>query len=317
MKNIVFIATLIFSIILIAETKIKKVVELTNDGNFYEAPKWSPDGKYIAVITSDYKGLYLINPSTRENKEISNDEITHQAFVWSEDSRSIAYRANTKKEVEIKVIDLQSKEIKTVIKSRNWLSFPFWQYSEKGRRVACINNEGKLLTNKYEAFKDEQLKSIYKRHNFDKNIVFAGGWKQNSKKRDVIINNKGKMNTDINLQKLTAKFSPNRKYYSYVYNGDIYVLNENGKDEVNLGRGMLFSWNPNSDKLVYCIAIDDEISYSESDLYLIDIDGKNKVNLTNTEDEIEMFPAWSPDGDQIVYMSLKTGNLYLIYLCEN
>lgn len=316
MKNYLIIVILVVSFCAYSEFKIEKIVKLTDDKNIYEAPKWSPDGKYIAVITNDYKGLFLINPNTLEKTKISNDEITHQAFVWSEDSKNIAYRANTKEEMHIKVIDIESKEIKTAITSTDWISFPFWQYSEKGKRAACINDEGKLLSSKYGVFKDEKHKSIYKRHNFDKNIVYAGGWKKNSKNQDIVINNDGKISKGINLKKLSATFSPNRRYYSYTYNGDIFVFDENGQNEINLGRGMMLSWSPNSNRLVYCIAVEDEISYSESDLYIIDIDGKNKMKLTKTEDEIEMFPDWSPEGDKIVYTSLKTGNLYLIYLCE-
>ena len=48
-----------------------------------------------------------------------------------------------------------------------------------------------------------------------------------------------------------------------------------------------------------------------SELYLINIDGTNKQNLTNTDDMIEMYPMFSPDNSKIVFSDEKTRNIYI------
>ena len=44
------------------------------------------------------------------------------------------------------------------------------------------------------------------------------------------------------------------------------------------------------------------------EIYVIDIDGSNLVNLTNTPTWYEEAPSWSPDGERITFGSSRDGN---------
>jgi Tol biopolymer transport system component len=56
----------------------------------------------------------------------------------------------------------------------------------------------------------------------------------------------------------------------------------------------------------------DEFINSNIEIYVMDCDGSNRVQLTN-QASFDLEPDWSPDGNQIVYMSSRNGN-FEIYI---
>jgi Tol biopolymer transport system component len=60
------------------------------------------------------------------------------------------------------------------------------------------------------------------------------------------------------------------------------------------------------------IAEDDGHDYTSSDIYIINVDGTQKTNLTSTNDMIEMNPCITPDGKSIVFDLVNDGSIYLM-----
>ena len=50
---------------------------------------------------------------------------------------------------------------------------------------------------------------------------------------------------------------------------------------------------------------------TDSDIYAVNINNAQPIALTNTKDEIEMYPDCSGDGSKIVYHTLD-GDIYLM-----
>ena len=57
-------------------------------------------------------------------------------------------------------------------------------------------------------------------------------------------------------------------------------------------------WSPDGKRLVFSGAI---TPGSDQDIYVVDVDGSQEINLTGTPDGNENQPAWSPDGQTIVF----------------
>lgn len=103
---------------------------------------------------------------------------------------------------------------------------------------------------------------------------------------------------------------------------NIYVMDSDGSNVVQLtGKGSEEakpSWSPSGQQIVYSSR---DVFTSEGqlienpnwDLYVIDVDGKNAVQLTNGPGN-ELEAAWSPDGRHIAFISDQNGSDFDIYV---
>ena len=48
--------------------------------------------------------------------------------------------------------------------------------------------------------------------------------------------------------------------------------------------------------------------FSRGEVYVINVDGSNPINLTQSLKKPEVYPEWSPDGQQIAFTSDRDGN---------
>jgi len=111
----------------------------------------------------------------------------------------------------------------------------------------------------------------------------------------------------------------------------LFVLDLDGKelaylgggleDTIDLGHGITGrierstpKWAPDSKKMAAMFYAEDEWNVIGTDLVVIDVDGNERTRLTNTPDEIETNPVWSPDGMRIAYFGSKSNKIYVLKL---
>ncbi len=120
------------------------------------------------------------------------------------------------------------------------------------------------------------------------------------------------------------RISPDGRYRAYVTTGpgdetpQIYIQGEVNQYgiaptwKVTVGfHAVCYDpmWSPDGTKLVF---VSEE--NGSDDIWVINIDGSNPINLTPNTWEWDKHPSWSPDGRRIVFWSNRTGikNIYIM-----
>ena len=100
-------------------------------------------------------------------------------------------------------------------------------------------------------------------------------------------------------------WSPNGKKLSFgtIIGGkrEIFVMNSDGSNQTQLtfeGNNDQAEWSPDSSMIAFVSDrdIDDEV-------YVMGADGSNQTNLTKNPHEADITPVWSPNGNEIFYLS--------------
>ena len=125
-------------------------------------------------------------------------------------------------------------------------------------------------------------------------------------------NNVTKLTNDNNFESRPS-WSPNGMKIAFssfrflVGNSEIYVVDADGKNEINLTQhemgDVVPSWSPDGSKIAFA-AGPQNVQFHPLHIFVINADGKERRNLTDDTNLTDSFsPTWSPDGKSIVFSS--------------
>ncbi len=280
---------------------------LTPDSLILQQPRWSPDGTKIAAAGNGYRGLWVMDADGSNLRQLSEDRGAGYGFAWSHDSQRIAIRVyeymKRRRSQVIKLVSISTGENHVLTKlSGAGSGLPVWTQTDahilvEGRRDMQVL---KVRANGLSAAPDTAESSVF--YNAREALIFA------NQQGEIVRRLKPLKGTYLN-----AELSPNGTYIAFeLYGGNLHVVKRDGAELTDLGPGERPQWAPDSKRLTYMITVDDGHQILNSDIYVIDIDGSDKQNLTGTTTKIEMNPDWSPNEDVIVFDEMKSGQIYKI-----
>ncbi len=279
-------------------------VLIQEEGEFYMAPVWSPDGSMIAFTQPRYNGLVIFHIDEGRVELVTDEESAGFGFSWSEDSRSLLARVSKYEGVRrltaIKVFSIADKEQEIVLDYRPGVSgIPRW--ATPNDAVALYSHGQTMIMqtsgDNRSAWQEMSIQS-------ESSLISEGTMPA----RDI-----ESIDPFPGEQYLNAVYSPDKRRIVFeVMGGDMYVVNTDGTGLTNLGLGYRPQWSPDGDYVVYMITEDDGHNYTASDIHAIRADRTGQIRLTDSPSQLFMNPSWSPDGSRIVFNDMNDGRIYVL-----
>ncbi|WP_421775049.1 hypothetical protein [Gracilimonas sp.] len=311
------ISSIITSLLLVISLSVTAFAQPSADGepqrlisaeaSDFINPVWSPDGTKIAFTSSQQQGLWIADADGSGIEQITNESAGY-GFSWSSDSESILTRVseyqNKRRKLAVKIYHTNGNEPTLLTEFRDQMpAIPKWANNDQQVVLISDNDIESFQTGK--EVSTQQKASITKPFYVLKSNQIATG--------KVPANSTENISPFDDAQYLNLEVSPDgRKLAFEVYGGNLFVMNIDGTNLMDLGKANRAKWSPDSQYLVAMVADDDGHNYTKSDLYALSIDGEERINLTSSTDIIAMNPDWSPQGNQIVFDSPDDGSIYIL-----
>jgi Tol biopolymer transport system component len=110
-------------------------------------------------------------------------------------------------------------------------------------------------------------------------------------------------------------WSPDGERIAFVSDRDgkfeIYVMDADGANQTRLTTNNAYDgnpvWSPDGKKIAYTkySAYECEGCVGESEIYVMDADGSNQINLSNSPAKFDVDFSWSPDGQKVAFTTVR------------
>jgi Tol biopolymer transport system component len=279
-------------------------VAITAAEDLYMSPVWSPSGHTIAVTGSHYSGIYLVSFPEGEVVQLSDDPAAGFGMAWNHEGTEIAARIsryeNRRRNNAVAVFDAITGQKRMISEFSSRLAgTPKWTESDQ---QVYMSGGGRLSL--YTA--DPSLQKVSSTAPRER-IVYADDKRiqirEAASENDVVM-----QTAEGRILNLLPAPDGSKLVYE-VMGGSIWVVNSDGSTPVDLGAGDGPVWNPDGTKIAFAITTDDGHQFLSADIYVVNADGSGLVNLTKTDDAMEVHPTWSPDGRYIAYEVMDTGQI--------
>lgn len=261
------------------ERKIVKVGEI-NYSQHLSHPQVSPNGKYVAATTEGNLGILIFDINSKQNvAEIGLDKKIGFDVFWNKQSNKIYFKERIDRQWITKSYSIESQKV-VELKEVNPKALQSWVLAEGPEDpIVFITKDLKIgaqtLDNSKEWVITKEDGQFY-------NPVLS------PHKEHVIVHKGSKM------------------IYHHVRSLDNYF---------EIADGIATCWHPT--KLGFFYFLDtstDGHQITGSDIYFGTLSSKEYINLTKTDDLIEMWPSVSSDGKTLICEEFSSGKLFIYAL---
>lgn len=260
---------------------------------------FSPNGQSIFLTNVELNGIWEYSLTKSILRQITGDKQSGFGFTLSSDGSSLGYRRTVKeqnaKEFRIQesvVIDLLTLR-ERVLDQGNSVDLPFFSGKNDAatKRSISSNTKFKSAAPAVMGTGDHGM-MILKNGNTVVIDPFNGG------------------------QYIWPALSPDKKKITAVeMSRGAFICDLDGKNIVRIGRCNSPQWSADSKWVIGMNDVDDGHVIIGSDIIAVSVDGTKKINLTNSANVIELFPAVHPLLSEIV-ATTSAGDVVMIKFTE-
>ncbi|MBP5687562.1 MAG: PD40 domain-containing protein [Muribaculaceae bacterium] len=239
------------------------------------APTWSPDGSKIAVTGDNFVGIWVVQEDGTDLHQVSQAPGAGYQMRWE-----------SNQEILSTPYSIENQKRLTRIERVNATTGKVQQVAPPTRdlkRSTVLD-----ATNVLKIMLDEPKNATAKIAGLSD---YVGNW--------VINPTLSPDGTKIAFQIVTK---------------GLFVCDADGSNLVSLGKGSHASWLPDGHNLMMTLIADDGHRFIGSDIYCVNIDSGNAINITPNSDAIPVTIAVSPDGTKLAFDNDTDGAIYIINL---
>lgn len=236
--------------------------KLTGHRSILAAPRWSPDGKYLAFTSyrSDRPEVYLHDLKTGKERKVSSFPGLNLCGSFSPDGKKLLLTLSKDNNEEIYVLDIETMKFNRLTRSYSIDVSPAW--SPDGKKIAFVSNRSGTP----QVFVMDVDGNNVKRITFEGNYNTSPSWSPRG-------------------GRIAYEGLINHKY-------QIFSVDEEGNNLIQLtfddADNEYPSWSPSGRQIVFSSR-----QGTRSRISVMNSNGLNTRVLTESKDPLVM-PAWSP-----------------------
>ena len=272
------------------------------------SPKGVTNGRIVFQALRDgVFDLYSINPDGSSQEKLLKYKAddpnrgSNYAPIASPNGKKVAFESMRDGNYEIYVYDIENRIQINLTKNRADDHSPAW--SPDGKRIAFVSARDSILLD-------------YRRDIWTNNIYVMDTDGSNIKRitRDNTTNAYGGLSWSPDGNSLAVAIS-SLSPYGLFYSAGIHILNLHNSSIIELPYNSAQiqgnpKWSPDGKYILYTISGSKFIQ-----IYRMNADGTNQIDLSKDPTTYDIDPSWSPDGKYIVFSSNSAGNYY-VYIMD-